>query len=83
MFRHSAPLGKMGHAARSPGRTGLPVSRLCLGTMTALHVTNNATVTSDAIAPGFTLTAQDGRRVSLASELAHGPAVLVFYRGYW
>ena len=51
--------------------------------MTALHVTNNATVTSDAIAPGFTLTAQDGRRVSLASELAHGPAVLVFYRGYW
>ena len=47
----------------------------------ALHVTTTATVTSDSIAPPFTLTAQDGRSVSL--ELAHGPVALVFYRGHW
>jgi peroxiredoxin len=35
------------------------------------------------IAPPFTLTAQDGRSVSLAGELAHGPVALVFYRGHW
>jgi len=64
-------------------RTALLVLAGSTGCVTALHVTTNATVTSDSIAPDFTLTAQDGRRVSLASELEHGPAVLVFYRGYW
>lgn len=64
-------------------RTALLALAGSVGCVTALHVTTTATVASDAIAPDFTLTAQDGRRVSLASELAHGPAVLVFYRGYW
>jgi hypothetical protein len=53
------------------------------GCFAALHVTTTATVTSDSTAPAFALPAQDGRVVSLASELAHGPVVLVFYRGYW
>jgi hypothetical protein len=53
------------------------------GCVAALHVATTATVTTDAMAPGFALPAQDGRTVSLASELAHGPVVLVFYRGYW
>ncbi|MEO6774684.1 MAG: hypothetical protein ABI467_17045 [Kofleriaceae bacterium] len=51
------------------------------GCVTALHVTASAPVTAEA--PGFALPAQDGRRVALADELAHGPVVLVFYRGFW
>jgi hypothetical protein len=53
------------------------------GCIAALHVTETATVSTDAAAPAFALPAQDGRTVSLANELAHGPVVLVFYRGYW
>jgi hypothetical protein len=53
------------------------------GCVTALHVTTPATVSVDALAPPFALPAADGRTISLASELAHGPVVLVFYRGYW
>jgi peroxiredoxin len=34
-------------------------------------------------APDFTLRDQIGRQVSLAGELAHGPVVLIFYRGEW
>lgn len=64
-------------------RSALLVLAGSTGCVAALHVTTTATVTSDSIAPPFTLTAQDGRSVALASELAHGPAVLVFYRGYW
>jgi len=53
------------------------------GCVAALHVTTAATVTTDSMAPAFALPAQDGRSVSLVSELARGPVVLVFYRGYW
>jgi len=34
-------------------------------------------------APGFSLTNSQGETVTLASELAKGPVVLVFYRGAW
>jgi hypothetical protein len=51
------------------------------GCVTALHVTSSAPVTSEA--PPFTLPAQDGHPVALADALAHGPVVLVFYRGFW
>ena len=53
------------------------------GCITALQVTTPASVADRAIAPAFALPAQDGAQVSLAGELAHGPVVLVFYRGYW
>lgn len=53
------------------------------GCITALHVTTPSTVSDGALAPGFALSAQDGAEVSLAGTLASGPAVLVFYRGYW
>lgn len=33
-------------------------------------------------APAFSLTALDGRRVTLASEITHGPVVLVLLRGW-
>ena len=52
------------------------------GCVTALHVTaSSAPVTGKA--PAFVLPAQDGQRVALADALAHGPVVLVFYRGFW
>jgi hypothetical protein len=51
------------------------------GCITALHVTTPPPVADGAIAPPFTLTAQDGHAVSLADQ--HGPVVIVFYRGYW
>jgi len=53
------------------------------GCVTTLHVTTPASVATDAAAPAFMLPSQDGHIVSLASELAHGPVVLVFYRGSW
>lgn len=53
------------------------------GCVTGLHVTTPAAIATEASAPAFALPAQDGRIVSLASELAHGPVVLVFYRGSW
>ena len=34
-------------------------------------------------APDFTLTAHDGSEISLASALAQGPVLLVFFRGHW
>ena len=54
---------------------------LSSGCLTALHVTTPAQVSGEA--PAFTLPAQDGRQIALADELAHGPVVLVFYRGFW
>lgn len=35
------------------------------------------------VAPDFTLTDQNGRKQSLATERGKRPVVLVFYRGYW
>jgi cytochrome oxidase Cu insertion factor (SCO1/SenC/PrrC family) len=53
------------------------------GCVTSLHPSAPATIADAAIAPGFTLPAQDGTSVALADALAKGPVVLVFYRGYW
>ena len=53
------------------------------GCITALHVTTQATVADGQLAPAFALPAHDTTQVSLAGELANGPVVLVFYRGYW
>jgi peroxiredoxin len=36
-----------------------------------------------AKAPPFELTGQDGKRYSLAKLIERGPAVIVFYRGFW
>ncbi|MCB9569776.1 MAG: hypothetical protein H6710_21590 [Myxococcales bacterium] len=35
------------------------------------------------VAPDFTLTDSDGELVTLNGLTAHGPTVLVFYRGFW
>jgi hypothetical protein len=51
------------------------------GCVAALDVRDAAPLAD--VAPPFVLTASDGSRVALADGLAHGPVVLVFYRGYW
>ncbi|MBK7399595.1 MAG: hypothetical protein IPJ34_25890 [Myxococcales bacterium] len=35
------------------------------------------------VAPAFSLPDQNGTPTTLAGLLANGPAVLVFYRGFW
>jgi len=76
--------------ARSPrGCAMMPGVRTAMlvlassGCVTALQVTTTATVADGELAAPFALPAQDGAQVSLAGVLARGPAVLVFYRGYW
>jgi hypothetical protein len=51
--------------------------------VTGLHVTHDASVADGSHAPPFALPDQLGHTHALADELAHGPVVLVFYRGYW
>ena len=41
------------------------------------------TVVASAQAPDFSLTDQTGAPATLAALTARGPAVLVFYRGFW
>ena len=45
--------------------------------------TRGPSVALDAAAPDFTLESDQGQPISLGSLLRDGPAVLVFYRGYW
>jgi len=45
--------------------------------------TRGPTVPKGAKAPDFDLESYDGRHVSLDSLVANGPAVIVFYRGFW
>jgi cytochrome oxidase Cu insertion factor (SCO1/SenC/PrrC family) len=45
--------------------------------------TRGAGVVAGGTAASFTLHDQTGKPVALADLVAHGPAVLVFYRGYW
>jgi cytochrome oxidase Cu insertion factor (SCO1/SenC/PrrC family) len=40
-------------------------------------------VVAGGTAADFTLPDQTGKPVALSGLVAHGPAVLVFYRGYW
>lgn len=58
---------------------GLPLSILGAGCLS----TRGPTVPQGAVAPDFTLRSHDGRMVSLDDLVARGPAVLVFYRGFW
>ena len=45
--------------------------------------TRTPTVASETKAPAFELTSHTGERVRLDTLLAKGPAVVVFYRGWW
>ncbi|HTJ83116.1 MAG TPA: hypothetical protein VL400_15460 [Polyangiaceae bacterium] len=45
--------------------------------------TRGPSVPQGAKAPDFDLESHDGRRVSLDSLVANGPAVVIFYRGFW
>ncbi|APR75286.1 Hypothetical protein A7982_00632 [Minicystis rosea] len=45
--------------------------------------TRTPALAARAPAPSFDLAAHTGKRVTLAELTARGPAMLVFYRGYW
>lgn len=45
--------------------------------------TRGPSVAMDAPAPQFNLRSNDGRDVELKRLIADGPAVIVFYRGFW
>ena len=50
---------------------------------TGCLATRGPTVPAGATAPGFTLKSHLGGEVSLDSLTTSGPAVVVFYRGFW
>ena len=45
--------------------------------------TRTPAIEKKAVAPDFELTDTEGRKHSLDEMVASGPAVVVFYRGYW
>lgn len=45
--------------------------------------TRGPSVAVDAPAPQFKLRSNDGQEVELRRLVADGPAVIVFYRGFW
>lgn len=53
-----------------------------LVSMGCLH-TRTPSVATSALAPAFSLSDSTGKQVSLAELTTNGPAVVVFYRGYW
>lgn len=56
---------------------------MSLGAVGCRLQTEQGSVQVEQTAPDFSLTAQDGTSVDLASLVARGPAILVFYRGHW
>jgi len=62
-----------------------------LGTVSALAAlstlacvkTRAPSVATNTSAPAFSLADSTGKQVSLTDLTAHGPAIVVFYRGYW
>lgn len=64
-------------------RSASAMLALCSGCITAVQVSQHATLATNATAAPFTLSSQTGASVSLAECLANGPVVLVFYRGFW
>lgn len=50
----------------------------------AFHLsTRTPGVVAKGAAPDFTLADETGKTTTLAALTARGPAVLVFYRGFW
>ena len=69
---------------RSFTRAALAVLATTLATGSGCLLRSRGTpVTREAIAPEFSLPDQDGRTIALADLRAHGPVVVVFYRGHW
>ena len=54
-----------------------------LGAGAGCLATRGPVVPTGALAPDFDLESHLGGRVSLDALVADGPAVLVFYRGFW
>ncbi len=54
-----------------------------LGLSSGCLATRGPTVPKGAPAPDFSLRSHDGQTVTLDGLVARGPAILVFYRGFW
>lgn len=57
----------------------MPLACLAIGCLS----TRGPSLPEKASAPDFTLQSHEGKTVHLADELRAGPAILVFYRGFW
>jgi hypothetical protein len=74
----------MARGARAVTAGAIASGTLALASTTGCRLrTEQAPVAEQALAPDFELRSHEDRTVSLSELLAHGPAVLVFYRGHW
>ena len=55
----------------------------CLGANIFAQETVQKSIATGDTAPDFTLTDQNGGKVTLSEAVKKSPVVLVFYRGYW
>ncbi|HEY4175741.1 MAG TPA: hypothetical protein VGM90_02855 [Kofleriaceae bacterium] len=53
------------------------------GCVTGFEVAKQSTLATNAAAPNFSLHSQHDEVISLGDATRTGPAVFVFYRGYW
>ena len=53
------------------------------GCVTSFEIAKQSTLATNAPAPSFSLHSQHDEIVSLGDATRNGPAVFVFYRGYW
>jgi cytochrome oxidase Cu insertion factor (SCO1/SenC/PrrC family) len=92
------PCGAVTEAAgKPPSRRRRSLKRVALGLLALVVVLaavgtygvyrpiarRSGQVLAAAQAPDFSLSDQTGVTTSLTTLTAHGPAVLVFYRGFW
>jgi hypothetical protein len=64
-------------------RSATAVLLLTSGCITGLEVSRPSTLATNAPAPNFSLHSQHDDIVTLGDATRNGPAVFVFYRGYW
>ena len=64
-------------------RTFVFAAAVLATSLCACHREGTTVPAGEQIAPGFTATDAGGQEVTLDGLLAGGPAVLVFYRGFW
>lgn len=86
-----APAGRADASSRRRRRLAIILSAFAVLSLAIgyeyFHVfrlsTRGPGVVANGTAADFSLPDDTGKSVTLASLTAHGPAVLVFYRGYW
>lgn len=64
-------------------RDFIAVTCALAGAMLGCHRDGTTIPAGELVAPDFSASDTGGQTVTLAGLLASGPAVLVFYRGFW